>query len=487
MRKGWARIWPSLLAAVTLPAVGGPAAVASYRHARDVIAEHGDPVMAPWLALTTDGMLLAALVVIWVRRHRREPVGVGPWTAFWAGMAATIAANLAAAQSTPIGIVVALWSPVCLAITLELIALVASPTKHHPVTDTRPAEWSTHVPDHAQPVPGHDPAVTGLDDQAPDTAETRETDEPKPVPAALPAGKTPATNGHVRMREPTPPALDPRDDVDPAGQVPAPASEDESGTEPGHQAGRNGHHGPARTVRVPDGGIFAWLREQTGTTGKVPGRRTINWALGSPPRSPPTLHRPRTCPEARAGSHDVEEQRSPQELRDPLTAAVPFGEDPGVRSPPASPAAGWPQRTQRLRSRARPSRGGAGALLPEPPADLRQDQAPAPDLKRRLAAQPDQPATSPDLQGLLHRFTGDYNHRRPHHSLDRRTPAVLPRPPQGHPHRLTPRSVRHPHPPRVLCPDEWLGLSQRCAATRPAWPRCPGAAGGAAAVRHAAR
>ena len=31
------------------------------------------PVMAPWLALTTDGMLLAALVVIRVRRHRREP------------------------------------------------------------------------------------------------------------------------------------------------------------------------------------------------------------------------------------------------------------------------------------------------------------------------------------------------------------------------------------------------------------------------------
>jgi hypothetical protein len=74
MRQRWARIWPSLLAVVTLSAVGGPAAVASYRHARDVITEHGYPVMAPWLALTTDGMLLAALVVIWVRRHRGEHV-----------------------------------------------------------------------------------------------------------------------------------------------------------------------------------------------------------------------------------------------------------------------------------------------------------------------------------------------------------------------------------------------------------------------------
>jgi hypothetical protein len=48
---------------------GGPGAVVSYRHARDVIAQAGDPVMAPWLALTTDRMLVAALVVILVRRH----------------------------------------------------------------------------------------------------------------------------------------------------------------------------------------------------------------------------------------------------------------------------------------------------------------------------------------------------------------------------------------------------------------------------------
>jgi hypothetical protein len=240
MPKGWARIWPSLLATVTLPAVGGPAAVASYRHARDVIAQHGDPVMAPWLALTTDGMLLAALVVIWVRRHRREPVGVGPWAAFWAGMAATIAANLAAAQPTPVGIVVALWPPVCLAITLELIALVASPTKHHPVTSPLPATSPTHVPDHAQPVSGHNPAVTGLDNRAPETRETGASDEPghdtgtdrghalgeRPaadldcIPGAAPAATAPGTNGHVPLWMPTSPAPDPRDGSAPAGRHP---------------------------------------------------------------------------------------------------------------------------------------------------------------------------------------------------------------------------------------------------------------------------
>jgi hypothetical protein len=292
-RRRWARIWPSLLATVTLPAVGGPAAVASYRHARDVIAEHGDPVMAPWLALTTDGMLLAALVVIWVRRHRREPVGVGPWAAFWAGMTATIAANLAAAQSTPVGIVVALWPPICLAITLELIALVASPAQHRPVTGTVPAERSIHVPDHAQLVPGHDPAVTGLDERAPETGATEETweaDEPghdTGTDRRHAVGERPAADtesGHVPVRVPTSPTPDLRDVLDPAGPVPAPASEYGSGAEPRHQADQNGHHGPVRTGRVPDSDILAWLREQAGTTGQVPGRRKVidKWALGSP-------------------------------------------------------------------------------------------------------------------------------------------------------------------------------------------------------------
>jgi hypothetical protein len=217
-------------------------------------------------------------------------------------MTATIAANLAAAQSTPVGIVVALWPPVCLAITLELIALVASPTTHHPDTDAMPAEWPTHVPDHAQPVPMHRPAVTGLDNRAPETSETAEADEPgdntstdrghavgerpatnpERAPGAVPAGTAPDTNRHV----PTSPAPDLQDvlTVDPAGPVPAPASKYGSGAEPQHQDGQNGHHRPVRTGRVPDSDILAWLREQTGTTGKVPGRRKMidKWALGSP-------------------------------------------------------------------------------------------------------------------------------------------------------------------------------------------------------------
>jgi hypothetical protein len=120
---------------------------------------------------------------------------------------------------------------------------------------------------------------------------------------------------------PTTPAPDPRDVVDPAGPVPAPANEYGSGTEPGHQAGQSGHHGPVRAGRVPDGDILAWLREQTGTTGKVPGRRKVidKWALGRPRADRlRRQHRPRrghaqrhrrvrgmTCRQVECGGHAV--------------------------------------------------------------------------------------------------------------------------------------------------------------------------------------
>jgi hypothetical protein len=76
------------------------------------------------------------------------------------------------AAADPAGIVAALWPLVCQAITLELVALVASPTNQHPiVTDAPPAEWTADLPVDAQPAPGHAPAVTALGDRAPEAGE----------------------------------------------------------------------------------------------------------------------------------------------------------------------------------------------------------------------------------------------------------------------------------------------------------------------------
>ncbi len=43
-------------------------------------------------------------------------------------------------------------------------------------------------------------------------------------------------------------------------------------------------------------------------------------------------------------------------------------------------------------------------------------------MKKWLRAQPDQPATTAELQTLLDTFVDEYNHRRPHRSLPHRAP-----------------------------------------------------------------
>ncbi len=126
LRETWTRAWPPLLAVGVVSAVGAPAAVASYRHARDVVASTGDHTMSGWLPLSVDGLLVAALVVIWVRRRRGERAGAGPWGAFLFGMVVTILANLAAVTVPSVkAYAVALFPPLAFAITLELVALVA--------------------------------------------------------------------------------------------------------------------------------------------------------------------------------------------------------------------------------------------------------------------------------------------------------------------------------------------------------------------------
>lgn len=129
----WRTITAGALIAAILAAVGGPAAVASYRHAWTVADRYGtDPTMNPWLPLTTDGMIVAALTVLVVRRWRR--VHVGAWPIIWAllGFAATLAANLAAVSTgqwiaTVAVPVVAVWPPIAFAVTLELVVTLLRP------------------------------------------------------------------------------------------------------------------------------------------------------------------------------------------------------------------------------------------------------------------------------------------------------------------------------------------------------------------------
>lgn len=220
LRDRWAVVWPPALAAVVVSAVGVPAAVASYRHARAVVEANGDPVMAPWLPLSVDGMLVAALVVIWVRRHRGDPAGWGPWAAFGFGMVVTVAANLAAVslaaksignlltaamlQAAPGAVegpgvaayLVALFPPLALAITLELVALVAY--------RTRPAAPTVDVSTAPVDPVDHPAADRPVDDVESATA-------PLPVVATAVAAKWPVGVAALSTGSPVDEAVDSSD------------------------------------------------------------------------------------------------------------------------------------------------------------------------------------------------------------------------------------------------------------------------------------
>lgn len=138
MTKTWFKTyWPHIFGSTTAAVVGVPAAVASYLHAMTVIERSGDPAMAGWLPMTTDGLLVASLVALWVRRMTRRSTGLWHWAAFGLGLVATTATNLAGARGyidkapgfwdVVESVGWAIWPPICLAIVLEIVAWMVVP------------------------------------------------------------------------------------------------------------------------------------------------------------------------------------------------------------------------------------------------------------------------------------------------------------------------------------------------------------------------
>jgi len=125
----------AVLAAAVVLVVAVIAAVASYWHARAFAAAHapnsvdGAPDMSPWLPLTTDGMVIAALLVIWTRRLTGQKTGAVPYGVLALGLVATVGANLASAGTGPGGWLVAAWAPVTFAVCDVCVALLAGPVR----------------------------------------------------------------------------------------------------------------------------------------------------------------------------------------------------------------------------------------------------------------------------------------------------------------------------------------------------------------------
>jgi nucleotide-binding universal stress UspA family protein len=96
------------------------AAVASYTHMRTLAAEHGQAWLSWFIPLSVDGLMVVASLVIIVSR-RTDGRSVLAWLALAVGVAASLAANVAAAGSDLASRVVSAWPPVAFAVTFELV------------------------------------------------------------------------------------------------------------------------------------------------------------------------------------------------------------------------------------------------------------------------------------------------------------------------------------------------------------------------------
>lgn len=106
-------------AAVALVAL--VAAVVSYAHMQHLALEAGEGWRSHLLPLSVDGFLVtAAMSMLHARQHGRVPT----WLArsmLALGIAASLGANIAAAEPTLVGRMVAAWPPLALALATELL------------------------------------------------------------------------------------------------------------------------------------------------------------------------------------------------------------------------------------------------------------------------------------------------------------------------------------------------------------------------------
>ena len=176
MTAGEKAIRYSTIGAVSVIAL--VAAFVSYRHALQVVTEHGESgTLAKAYPLTIDGLIFAASMVLLDAARRGDPAHWLARGALGLGITATVAANVAAGiNSGMIGAIVAAWPALALVISYELLMLVLRGSVSAPVPGDAPASApgaapasEVHLPETGVPEPV--PADPGVPDALRDAAD----------------------------------------------------------------------------------------------------------------------------------------------------------------------------------------------------------------------------------------------------------------------------------------------------------------------------
>ncbi|MDG6110249.1 DUF2637 domain-containing protein [Dactylosporangium aurantiacum] len=183
---------------VSTAAVATIAAWSSWSHMVHVALRHGErPEVAYVLPISVDGMLIVASAVMVEDKRNGHRVRWSARIAFVAGVAASVAANIAAAQPTVGARIVAAWPAVAMLLVVEMLSR-AKPA--NPATDITPpnegdADSRTD-----------DPASTTLDASLTGPAKPSSDLAPEPPPFVQDESSADTSHGVRRRRRSGPTA-----------------------------------------------------------------------------------------------------------------------------------------------------------------------------------------------------------------------------------------------------------------------------------------
>jgi hypothetical protein len=114
-------VWVRRITTGAVLSVALVAAIASYEHMRALAEVAGEGWRSWLLPISVDGLAVAASMTMLVRRRAGQRSGALAWAALLLGLGASLAANVAAAEPTVVGRLVAAWPPVGLLLSYELL------------------------------------------------------------------------------------------------------------------------------------------------------------------------------------------------------------------------------------------------------------------------------------------------------------------------------------------------------------------------------
>jgi Protein of unknown function (DUF2637) len=114
----------------------------SYLHMHLLVQLHGQPGWVAVLTPLSDGMIVAASTTLLAESRSGGRGGFLPWGLLVAGSAASLAANVAVAEPTAAGRIIAAWPSFALIGSYELLMRQIRATATAPPARSRPARWT---------------------------------------------------------------------------------------------------------------------------------------------------------------------------------------------------------------------------------------------------------------------------------------------------------------------------------------------------------